>query len=64
MKVSLKGIIWLVASIVLIITGIYLPWEFTLVIGSLLLGAFLGFAFGYYYRRDEEIKDRKDKQTG
>jgi len=63
MKVSFKGIIWVIASIGLIITGIVLPWEFTLVIGSLLLGAFLGFCFGYYHRRQEEIEDRKDKPS-
>lgn len=58
MKVSLKGIVWVIASIALIIIGIILPWEFTLVIGSFLLGAFLGFGFGVYYRQKEDIEDK------
>ena len=59
----LKGTIWVIASVALIIIGIVLPWEFTLVIGSLLLGAFLGFCFGYYYRRQKEIEGKKDSSS-
>ena len=60
MKKRLEGII-VIILVALVITGIALSWELTLVAGGILAGGVLGFCFGYYHRQQEEIKDRKEK---
>jgi len=62
MRKRLETIIAIIL-IALIVIGIALSWELTLVAGGLLVGGVLGFCFGYYHRHQEEIEDKKDNTS-
>ena len=60
MKTRLETIVAIIL-VALIIIGVALSWELTLVAGGILVGGLLGWFFGYHYRRGEEINDKKEK---
>jgi len=62
MKKRLETIVAIIL-VALIIAGVVISWELTLVAGGLLVGGLLGWFFGYHYRRQEEIKDKKDNPS-